>query len=90
MWLENVLDFVVEHDGEVLPIEVKSGKEYKKHSALAQVMQNENYRLDHALVFSNSNVESNGKITYLPIYMLMYLKESEIEFADISINRFQI
>lgn len=84
------LDFVIEHDGEVLPIEVKSGKGYKKHSALAQVMRNENYRLSHAVVFSNSNVECNGKITYLPIYMLMFLKETEIEFADISIDRFKI
>ncbi len=84
------LDFVIEHDGEVLPIEVKRGKDYKKHSALAQVMRNENYRLSHAVVFSNSNVECNGKITYLPIYMLMFLKETEIEFADISIDRFKI
>lgn len=84
------LDFVIEHDGEVLPIEVKSGKDYKKHSALAQIMQNENYQLSEAVVFSNSNVERNGKITYLPIYMLMFLEETEIEFADISIDRFKI
>lgn len=84
------LDFVIEHDGEVLPIEVKSGKDYKKHSALAQVMQNENYNLNEAVVFSNSNVERDGKITYLPIYMLMFLEETEIEFADISIDRFKI
>ena len=84
------LDFVIEHDGEVLPIEVKSGKDYKKHSALAQVMQNENYNLNEAVVFSNSNVERNGKIIYLPIYMLMFLEETEIEFADISIDRFKI
>lgn len=84
------LDFVIEHDGEVLPIEVKSGKDYKKHSALAQVMQNENYHLNEAVVFSNSNVERNGKITYLPIYMLMFLEETEIKFADISIDRFKI
>lgn len=84
------LDFVIEHDGEVLPIEVKSGKDYKKHSALAQIMQNENYQLNEAVVFSNSNVERNGKITYLPIYMLMFLEETEIKFADISIDRFKI
>ena len=73
-----------------MPIEVKSGKDYKKHSALAQIMQNENYQLNEAVVFSNSNVERNGKITYLPIYMLMFLEETEIEFADISIDRFKI
>ncbi len=84
------LDFVIEHNGEVLPIEVKSGKDYKKHSALAQVMQSENYQLKHAVVFSNSNIEQDGKITYLPIYMLMFLEEANIEFADISIANYKI
>ena len=57
---------------------------------MAQIMQNENYQLNEAVVFSNSNVERNGKIIYLPIYMLMFLEETEIEFADISIDRFKI
>ena len=84
------LDFVVEHDGAVLPIEIKSGKDYKKHSALVQVLQNENYHLTRAIVFSNSNVEREGKVTYLPIYMLMFLKESDVNFTDISIDKFKL
>ena len=84
------LDFVVEHDGAVLPIEIKSGKDYKKHSALVQVLQNENYHLTRAIVFSNSNVEREGKVTYLPIYMLMFLKESDVKFTDISIDKFKL
>lgn len=83
------LDFLIEHNGEVLPIEVKSGKDYKKHSALSQALRNEGYNLNHAIVFSNSNVESDGKTTYLPIYMLMFLSESNIEFADISMSNFR-
>lgn len=84
------LDFVVEHDGAVLPIEIKSGKDYKKHSALVQVLQNENYHLTRAIVFSNSNVEREGKVTYLPIYMLMFLKENDVNFTDISIDKFKL
>lgn len=83
------LDFLIEHNGDVLPIEVKSGKDYKKHSALSQALRNEGYNLNHAVVFSNSNVESDGKTTYLPIYMLMFLSESNIEFADISMSNFR-
>ena len=78
------LDFVVEHMGKVLPIEVKSGKEYKKHSALNNVLQKYNYDIEEAVVFSNGNVEKNGEITYLPIYMIMFLEEKNIGFADIS------
>ena len=74
----------------VLPIEIKSGKDYKKHSALVQVLQNENYHLTRAIVFSNSNVEREGKVTYLPIYMLMFLKESDVKFTDISIDKFKL
>lgn len=72
------LDFIVENDGEVLPIEVKSGKDYKKHAALSNVMANEDYNIPAAYVFNNGNVEQIGRVIYLPIYMLMFLtKEKE-------------
>lgn len=68
------LDFVVEDKGKVLPIEIKSGKDYKRHNALSNVMGNEEYDIPHAIVFSNGNVEVVGRILYCPIYMLMYLQ----------------
>lgn len=34
------LDFLIEYDGEVLPIEVKSGKDYKVHRALSNIIDN--------------------------------------------------
>ena len=72
------LDFIVEKDGEVLPIEVKSGKDYKKHAALSNVMANDDYGIPVAFVFSNGNVEKTDRVCYLPIYMLMFLvKEKE-------------
>lgn len=58
------LDFVVEHAGQVLPIEVKSGKDYEKHSALDNVMAAREYRIEEAYVFTNDNVKVDGKLTY--------------------------
>lgn len=84
------LDFVIEHAGKVLPIEVKSGKDYEKHSALDNVMSVEEYGIDEAYVFTNDNIKTKGKVTYLPIYMVMFLKDELIEFIDISIDRFKI
>jgi len=72
------LDFVVEHDGDVLPIEIKSGKDYKRHNALSNVMGDEQYAVKKAIVFSNGNIESKESIIYLPIYMLMYIKPAEM------------
>lgn len=72
------LDFVIEHDDKVLPIEVKSGKDYKRHNALSNVMGNDEYAIGSAFVFSNGNIEQSGRVLYLPIYMLMYLKPSEL------------
>lgn len=68
------LDFVVEHDGRVLPIEIKSGKDYKRHNALSNVMANAEYDIHSAVVFSNSNYEQVGNVAYWPVYMLMYLQ----------------
>lgn len=65
------VDFVVEtRDGKVIPIEVKSGKSYKRHSAISNVLKVENYHLDHAVVLATGNVECNGRLFYLPVYMI--------------------
>ena len=74
------LDFIIEKDGEVIPIEVKSGKNYKKHAALSGVMSNEDYKIPIAYVFHNGNVEKADQVIYLPLYMLMFLvQEKEME-----------
>lgn len=68
------LDFVVEDRGHVLPIEIKSGKDYKRHNALSNVMATPEYDIPRAVVFSNGNLEVIGKITDCPIFMLIYLQ----------------
>ena len=56
-----------------VPIEVKSGKDYTVHSALNAFVQNEEYHIKKAFVVSNErNVTQNGKITYIPIYYIMF------------------
>ena len=44
------LDFVIELDGKVVPLEIKSGKDYKRHSALNNVLKNENYKIEEAYI----------------------------------------
>lgn len=65
------LDFLIQdrNDG-VIPIEVKSGKNYKVHRALSNVLNEPNYHIEEGLVFGTGNVEVVNKVTYLPIYMV--------------------
>lgn len=55
----------------VFPLEIKSGKDYKTHSALNKLLQVKDYNIKEAFVFSNSGVvETINNITYLPIYYI--------------------
>lgn len=58
----------------VVPIEVKSGKDYTVHSALNNFVSNESYNIKRAVVLSNEReITHKGKITYLPIYFVMFM-----------------
>lgn len=67
------LDFVVEQDGLVVPIEVKSGKDYERHNALSNVLDNDVYNIKKSYVLCNGNLEVKDRKVYLPIYMLMFI-----------------
>lgn len=71
------LDFVVEKDGMILPIEVKSGKDYAVHRALTNILENSEYNIKEALVLSNANIKQVGKILYAPIYMVMLIEKKK-------------
>ncbi len=73
------LDFVIELDGKAVPLEIKSGKDYKKHSALNNVLKDENYQIKEAYIFSEGNIELEGKRIYMPIYMIMFLENIKLE-----------
>lgn len=72
------LDFIIEYNGNPLPIEVKSGKDFTRHSALNNVLSNSDYKIDDAIVLNTFNVRQEGKVTYLPIYMTMFLSEDNM------------
>ena len=71
------VDFIVDdYDNlSVLPIEVKSGKDYQIHHALNAFAANEDYNIKRGIVLSNERtVHTKGMITYLPIYDVMFLE----------------
>ena len=73
------LDFIVEYANAVLPIEVKSGKDYQRHNALSNIMMNAEYAVPQAFVFCQDNLHTEGSITYYPIYMITFFKQAEVE-----------
>lgn len=79
------LDFVIEHNGSVLPIEVKSGKDYYTHSALDKATYNEEYQVKESYVFANCNIEEKDKIIYYPIYMCAFISD-EIEYPILTLD----
>lgn len=70
------VDFLIDdYDSlSAVPIEVKSGKDYTVHSALNAFVSNEDYHVKKAIVFSNEReIAMKNKITYLPIYNIMFI-----------------
>ena len=67
----------------VLPIEVKSGKDYKVHSALDRFIATPDYHISRAVVLSNEQkvYEDNG-ITYMPVYYVMFFKNQAATDSD--------
>lgn len=70
------VDFLIDdYDSlSAVPIEVKSGKDYTVHSALNAFVSNEDYHVKKAIVLSNEReITTKNKITYLPIYDIMFI-----------------
>ncbi len=61
----------------IVPIEVKSGKDYTVHSALNSFVSTPEYHINKAIVLSNEReVSHKGKITYMPIYYIMFFNKN--------------
>ena len=70
------VDFLIDDYDQltVLPLEIKSGKDYTEHSALSKFLENPDYGINRAFVFSNEREIFKKKgATYLPIYYSMFL-----------------
>lgn len=72
------VDFLINDyiDQTVLPIEIKSGKNYSTHASLDTFISNKDYNVKKAYVFSNEQeIKVEENIVYYPIYMCMFLKK---------------
>ncbi len=67
----------------VLPIEVKSGKDYYIHTALNNLLKVDEYKISNGIVFSNEEkVYNNGNVIYMPIYYVMFLRSSAFDNSE--------
>lgn len=70
------VDFLIDDNENlgILPIEVKSGKDYSVHSALNNLLKVPDYNAVRGIVLSNERlIQEKGKILYLPVYYTMFL-----------------
>lgn len=74
------VDFLIEKNGEVIPIEVKSGKDYRRHQALDNLSKV--YQIDKSIVLHNGNYEKIGNVSYFPIYFAEFITKKGEDLLD--------
>jgi len=73
------VDFLIERDGKVLPVEAKSGRDHRAHTALDNLLAAPAFGLDKALVLNaNGDCATCGKVVYRPVYATMFLKRNPL------------
>ena len=73
------VDFLLEQDSEIIPLEVKSGKDYQRHVALNNLLTNVEYGIRRSIVLSNENISVKENVLYAPVYMTMFLHHHKQE-----------
>lgn len=64
----------------ILPIEVKSGKNYTRHSAMNNLLKVRDYDIASGLVLSNSReIKTVGNVSYMPVYYVMFIDANAVE-----------
>lgn len=64
----------------ILPIEVKSGKDYTRHSALNNLLKVRDYDIASGLVLSNSReIKTVGNVSYMPVYYVVFIDANAVE-----------
>lgn len=79
------VDYIIDDSDKcrVLPVEVKSGKDYRVHSALNTMVSDPEYRIDEAVVLSNERkVMLKKKVLYMPVYFVMFMHAIEASEMD--------
>ena len=68
----------------ILPVEVKSGKDYTIHRALNAFLANPDYHVHDAYVLSNERIIKKDRfITYLPIYFAPFIRSNHPEIVTL-------
>lgn len=81
------IDFLIEDNNEIIPLEIKSGKDFKTHKALDNLMASKEYSINKSFVLSLSNIEVDDNCAYIPIYMtgLFGCRNTEDIFINLDI-----
>ena len=87
------VDFLVETQaGKIIPVEIKSGKDYKSHRALNNLLETKEYGIEQAVVLSEDNVSMGQKagksVYYLPIYMAGLLAAEAVQIPNCELTNF--
>lgn len=80
------LDFVVQRANKVIPLEIKSGKDYKSHAALNKVLSVGEWSIEQGIVFCMGNIFKDEKILYLPWYMVMFFKQKDLSSLKVNLD----
>lgn len=70
------VDYIIDDSNtlSVVPIEVKSGRDYRIHSAINNLLAVKEYNIQKAYIVSNAReVTVDGAIIYIPAYYVMFL-----------------
>lgn len=80
------VDFLIDdcQNMSILPIEIKSGRDYTIHSALNNLIKTPDYHVCSGLVLSNErNVKTIGKVRYMPVYYIMFIDANKFNVTDV-------
>ena len=67
------IDFIIPSSKGISVVEVKSGKMSSKHASLDHFIEEHGNRVKEIFVIHSKDLRVDGDITYLPIYMTMFL-----------------
>ena len=70
------IDFLIQYKNEIIPIEVKANKSTNNHSL---TKYNQKFNNNISIRFSMNNLSKDGKVINIPLFLIEYLKNLEIE-----------
>jgi len=71
------VDFIVQNGMRIDLIEAKSGSDYRRHKALDNILSVGEWNIGNAYVLCQGNIEAGISVTYLPWYLVMFLRQTQ-------------